>query len=122
MRTVLKSAAFSLAILAMMLRAAVPQGWMPTSQGAAALMPCPGVTQMAHMPHQTPPRKPDHRHDNGAPCIFAAAAHLASPAGALPAILTTPAFTSIDFATTRETLFLAPAYRANAARAPPVPI
>ena len=122
MRTVLKSAAFGIAILAMMLRAALPQGWMPSSQGAAPLMLCPGMTEMAAMPamsHEAPPQKPDHRHDGAAQCIFAAAAHPASPASAPPALLAAQAVTHIDFLSAHETPERARAYRPNAARAPP---
>lgn len=52
MRAVLRSAALRVVVLAMILRALVPQGWMLDAQASAhgaALMPCPGVMQ-ADMP------------------------------------------------------------------------
>ncbi|MBV8978890.1 MAG: hypothetical protein JO261_05485 [Alphaproteobacteria bacterium] len=117
----LKSAALSVALLALLLRAAVPEGWMPAKAASAPLMPCPGIMTMPMTPshHGAPLRKQD---GHTTICIFAATAHfgsvpvpapLAAPAGAVERIAPLPS----------AVVFVSKSlYRPNTARAPPLSI
>ena len=75
-----RSLAFSLALGAMLLRAALPAGWMPNraSPGDALLVICTphGLQHVA--PAQAPGHAPLPDHGNQA-CPFGAAAHLSPP-------------------------------------------
>jgi hypothetical protein len=115
MRTALKSAALAIAVLAMMLRAAMPDGWMPSADASAPLMLCPGMNAMP-MPLQK------QHHDQGHPstfCVCAAVAQLAAPADDARPLLCAPASIAIVFATTHDAPFVVRHYAPNAARAPP---
>lgn len=115
MRTALKSAALAIAVLAMMLRAAMPDGWMPSADASAPLMLCPGMNAMP-MPLQK-----QHR-DQGHPstfCVCAAAAQLAAPEDDARPLLSEPASITIVFAVAHVSPFVARDYTPNAARAPP---
>jgi DUF2946 family protein len=110
--------AVSLALCAMLLRALLPDGWMPTASAAAAGSPfeicsVDGLHSGGKAPAQDQQQQRSH-----APCAFAAAAPLTPPAQAA-----TPAVPSAVFHIARaETAPLAPRappYRPNAARAPP---
>jgi hypothetical protein len=78
----LRSAAVCLALVALVLRALVPVGWMPAAaeEGHAAIMPCPMADGMAQMraPQPRLPSKhdPAARHD-GFFCRVAASVHFA---------------------------------------------
>jgi hypothetical protein len=53
MRAVLRSAALRVVVLAMILRALVPDGWMPNAHAAtldAMLVPCPGAGDVVALP------------------------------------------------------------------------
>ena len=116
MRAVLKSVALTVAVLAMMLRAALPDGWMPSADASAPLMLCPGMNAM-EMPHDK------RHHDQGHPstfCLCAATAQLAAPGDDAHALLNEPASITIAFDAAHDAPFLARAYAPNAARAPPV--
>lgn len=109
-----RSAAVALALAAMLLRALLPDGWMPGGQ-AAPFTIC-SVKVLHHESGKPSQPEQEHRH---APCAFAAAAPLAPPA-----------ITSLAFGTSTTSDTLAPAraegpapsasaHRPNAARAPP---
>jgi hypothetical protein len=117
MRTGLKLAGLHLALVAMLLRALLPAGWMP--QDAAKTGSPFVICTMSGPVHPAPAHQPDPDRAK-APCVFAAAAHLSPPlaAGALPL----PALAAAPF------LSIAPrdlaardlSHRPNAARAPPI--
>ena len=143
MRGVFKSAAVHLALAAMVLRALLPVGWMPNTAhaGAGPLMLCDGMEPAMHdmpamadmpgmshdamasmpgMDHEAPPPSdhPQH-HGAGAPCVFAAAAPLATPVAALPVPAPAPHAIALAFTPAQESDLSRRAYRPNAARAPP---
>lgn len=72
--TAFRSLAVTLALSAMVLRALLPAGWMPNTDGVpgTALVIC-SVDGVRHVPHNR--GKPDA--DHGMACPFAAMAHLA---------------------------------------------
>ena len=123
MRGVLNKAAVHLALVAMLLRALLPAGWMPsgaTEQHASPIMLCPGMDRMAMpMPagHDEHPA-PQADHAKHGVCIFAAAAPLASPAADVAAPIVTAAVDTV-FTQRRDSAVSTSAYRPNAARAPP---
>ncbi len=82
-----RSAAISLALGAMLLRALLPDGWMPAVAMGTPFVICSvdGVHSGGKQPAD-PVRESSH-----APCAFAAAAHLAPPILA-PAAVPTPAY------------------------------
>ena len=118
MRTVLKSAAFRVAVLAMLLRAVLPQGWMPNPQNETAhnapIMLCPGMA----MP-DAPAQKSDHGHAKITFCACAAAAPLSTSMACALAVSPSPLAGTLIFAATHDVAMLATSYRPNAARAPP---
>jgi hypothetical protein len=74
-----RSAAISLALCAMVLRALLPDGWMPnTVAGGAPFIMC--SIDGAHHDGKSPPS----REQSHAPCAFAAAAPLAPPHAVVP--------------------------------------
>jgi hypothetical protein len=83
-----RSLAVTLALCAMILRAAVPAGWMPNPVAAdAAPFAICAVDGLHHAPvHQDPARGSQDEH--GFACPFATAAHLAPPQ--LPPALAQP--------------------------------
>lgn len=95
-------AGFHIAVAAMLLRALMPDGWMPAPShradaGWAPFVICTsnGLVQL----HQAPDsdRHEDDADHRYAPCPYAAAAHLASPQGAVPVALYEAAFVSNRF-------------------------
>jgi hypothetical protein len=91
-------AAVHLAIVAMLLRALLPAGWMPDPTGTAAFTICT-MDATGHHAEQDPAGKPvpeDSRHVHEE-CPFAAAPHVAAPV--LVAHLAAPSRTArtIDF-------------------------
>jgi len=119
MRTVLKSTALRLALVAVLLRALVPVGWMPsTAANAAPIMPCPG---MAGMHHEMPAsqHKSDSHHAKSTYCSCAAVAQLGTPAPDAAELKLAPGCSEIAFAAMHDAPATVSAYRPNAARAPP---
>jgi hypothetical protein len=120
MRTALKSTALQVALVAMVLRALLPAGWMPaaiTSADASPFVICTIDGPLHQAPSkQTPPSDHDRAH---APCVFAAAAPLASPhvdaATLAPSNIAAP----ILFAASRDDVTANAIFRPNTARAPP---
>jgi len=121
MRTVLKSAAFNVALLAMLLRAVLPQGWMPNPQSAAehtaAIMLCPGMAMPA-----APEQKPGHGQAKITFCACAAAAPLSTSMACAHALSPSPLAGALAFAATHDATVLAASYRPNSARAPPLSV
>ncbi|HEY0300274.1 MAG TPA: hypothetical protein VGC36_03010 [Rhizomicrobium sp.] len=109
---VLRSLAVSLALCAMVLRALLPDGWMPAA-GAAPFVIC--AADGTHRDGKTPDQAPREH----APCAFAAAAPLSPPALAA-AFLGAAAFAVREAILFVEPdFFYDPDHRPNAARAPP---
>jgi hypothetical protein len=106
-----RSAAVSIALAAMLLRALLPDGWMP-SAGAAPFTLC-SITAPSH--HGKAPANPDRTH---APCAFAAAAPLAPPVLALH-VFHAPSEAIAPVIFRKRLASFSAAYRPNAARAPP---
>lgn len=73
--TLYRSASLSLALAAMLLRAVLPDGWMPSAQVGGAFFTICSV-ERGHHDGKTSPTE-GHVH---APCAFAAASSLAPPA------------------------------------------
>ena len=117
----LRAIGWVLALSAILLRAALPAGWMPVADGPGgpALVICTGHGPMAapvHSPHQAP--LPGHANDV---CPFAAVAHLSPPA--LVALLAVPVRQARDIDPTRaaQTASLSPPPHSNQSpRAPPI--
>jgi hypothetical protein len=106
-----RSAAFSLALSAMLLRALVPNGWMPSDHVG-------GLTICSIERHDG--KKPQSQEKTHAPCAFAAASTLAPPTFANLAFGASTHGHSVaaDFANRR--VAAAAPYRPNSARAPPI--
>lgn len=113
MRAVCKSLAVQIALVAMLLRALVPAGWMPNTAGADA---SPFI--ICHMQDGAPSQHPDHDRAS-APCVFAAAAQLAAPDLDTPSIAPSALADRIDFRAVRVEARSLTLFRANTARAPP---
>ena len=78
MRMTCRSAAVQIALLAMLLRAVLPAGWMPAAVTSANASPFVICTMDG--PLHSAPTKPSHDHDRAtSPCVFASAAPLSSP-------------------------------------------
>lgn len=109
-----RSVAVALALAAMLLRALLPDGWMPSSH-AAPFTIC-SVVSVHHDSGKPSQPEQEHRH---APCAFAAAAPLAPPAITTLTfgISARPVAISSGFTDDRATT--SPPQRANTARAPP---
>ena len=121
MRTVLKSGAVHLALLAMVLRAVLPAGWMPAAITSANASPFVICTMDG--PLHSAPAKPSSNHDTAsAPCVFAASVHAATPT-AEPVDLSPATLAShIAFSPHHESVATAPQFRPNTARAPPASV
>jgi hypothetical protein len=111
-RPVHHSAAISLALCAMVLRALLPDGWMP-SAGASLFVIC--SADGTHRDGKTAPSQ-ERSH---APCTFAAAAPLSPPATPAVAIGATGQGELFDISFATIDVFPAPHFRPNTARAPP---
>jgi hypothetical protein len=118
---VFRSLAVTLALAAMLLRAAVPAGWMPNlvASDASPFAIC-SIDGLHHAPvRQDPARGSQDEH--GFACPFAAAAHLAPPQ--LPQSLPQPfvtAFLAPDFAAARISSHVSDP--GHAPRGPPVSV
>jgi hypothetical protein len=109
-----RSAAVALALTAMLLRALLPDGWMPSAQ-AAPFTICT-VSNAHHESGKPSQPEQEHRH---APCAFAAAALLAPPAITSLALGTSAASDTLAPARAEGPAKSASPHRPNAARAPP---
>lgn len=119
MRAVLKSAALHLALVAMLLRALLPAGWMPSAPSehrAASIMLCPGMDHMA-MPAAPDQPKSDHAKSTYCACAAVAQISLASPHVAVGAPVQLAHV--VRFTAAAIPVVAASSYRPNAARAPP---
>ena len=121
----LRSAAVCLALVALLLRALVPVGWMPAvaAAGHAAIMPCPMADGMGQMPTPQPPSK----HDPAAPhdgffCRVAASVHFAPSLTPVPVEVHGRAFEAARFAALETRTPLLPHDWVHAPRAPPAAI
>jgi hypothetical protein len=119
-RTALKSAALQFALLAMVLRAFLPAGWMPAAISSADASPFVICTMDGPL-HQTPAKqKPSSDHDRAsAPCVFAAAAPLAPPLADAVSVALSNIAAPIHFASSPDTFAANAIFRPNTARAPP---
>jgi len=106
-----RSAALGLALAAMLLRAFLPDGWMPSDHAGGTFFTICSV-EPGHRDGKTP-------QNEHAPCAFAAASTLAPPALSNLAfgVSTAPWRVAPDFAARR--LGSVARHRPNAARAPP---
>ena len=107
-----RSLAVSLALAAMVLRAVLPDGWMPAAGASPFGMCSVDATQKdGKSPAQTPSRH--------APCAFASSAPLSPPAVATTIPVTNGAAQRLAATLANDALVRAPVHRPNAARAPP---
>ncbi|HLJ52935.1 MAG TPA: hypothetical protein VKT24_06075 [Rhizomicrobium sp.] len=107
-----RSAALSLALAAMLLRAFLPDGWMPSAPGSGTLFTICSVAQ-----HESKaPRGEGHTH---VPCAFAAASTLAPPALAALAFGVSSASWLVAAPVHREEPRAVRPHRPHIARAPP---
>jgi hypothetical protein len=119
-KTLLKSTGLRIALLAMVLRAFLPAGWMPAAISSADASPFVICTIDGPL-HAAPAKHaPSSDHDRAhAPCVFAGAAPLASPSADVVALAPSNIAAPVFFASLRETLSANAIFRPNAARAPP---
>jgi hypothetical protein len=120
MRTALKSTALQIALLAMVLRALLPAGWMPaaiTSADASPFVICTIDGPLHSSPaKQQSPSDHDRAHR---PCVFAAAAPLSPPLADAVALAPSNLAAPVFFESQREAVTASALFRPNAARAPP---
>ena len=107
-----RSAAVGLALAAMLLRALLPDGWMPVAG------PSPFTICSVDAGHHDGKSPADQEHSH-APCSFAAAAPLAPPVMAAFTFGSWAHASHLEFPSTDNHSARAPPYRPNAARAPP---
>jgi len=109
-----RSVAVGLALAAMLLRAFLPDGWMPS--GEAAHFTICSVANAHHDSGKPSQPEQEHRH---APCAFAAAAPLAPPAIAALAFGTSSSAIKVSTRLSDDCAASSSPHRPNAARAPP---
>ena len=109
-----RSAAVALALSAMLLRAVLPDGWMPGGQ-AAPFTIC-SLNVLHHESGKPSQPEQEHRH---APCAFAAAAPLAPPATTSLAFGISATSDALTPTRAEGPAQSASPHRPNAARAPP---
>lgn len=109
-----RSAAVAIALVAMLLRALLPDGWMPS--GHADHFTICSVFNAHYDTGKPSQPEQEHRH---APCAFAAAAPLAPPVITVLAFGTSSAAVTISTAFINDRARSSSPYRPNAARAPP---
>ena len=113
-----RSIAVSLALCAMLLRALLPDGWMPAANAAAAGTPF--VICSVDADHHGGKAPGDTQQRTHAPCAFAAMAPLSPPcSAAIPVRIACDVSVIARRAYTARTVDR-PAYRRNAPRAPPL--
>jgi len=107
--------AVSLALCAMMLRALLPDGWMPAANaGASPLVIC--SIDGVHTGGKAPKSEDRRGH---APCAFAAMGHASAPAPFASSVLPSDIVHTFAAGWRSETIAARFAARANTARAPP---
>ncbi|HWD26217.1 MAG TPA: DUF2946 family protein [Rhizomicrobium sp.] len=109
--------AVSLALCAMLLRALLPDGWMPAAAGTGAFFEICSVDGM-HTGGSKAPAQQDQQQQH-APCAFAAVGHLSPPALSAIALAAPTVFFHVARAEAATLAPRTPPYRPNAARAPP---
>lgn len=109
-----RSAAVSLALCAMLLRALLPDGWMPGANAAVSPFVICSVDSPRHDGKAPPVQQRSH-----APCAFAAAAPLAPPAAPASVIARSHEATGVVPSGANYDFRPATSHRPNAARAPP---
>jgi hypothetical protein len=109
-----RSAALSLALAAMLLRALLPDGWMPSANASGSLFTICSV-EPAHRDGKAP-QSEGHTH---VPCAFAAASTLAPPSLVALAFGVTSTAWRVEAPTSRERPRLDRPHRTNIARGPP---
>jgi len=114
--TTTRSIALSLALCAMVLRALLPEGWMPAAAAAGAPFVICSVDGSHHGGRAPADQRPH------APCAFAAAAPLSPPSTATAVVRTFDDVTVIAYRSAVPRLAEASDYRPNAARAPPAAV
>jgi hypothetical protein len=107
-------AARHLALLALILRALVPAGWMPGTAAGTPFVIC-SVDSAQHAPSGQKPGDDGHQHEA---CPFAATAHLAATPDA-PQIALPPVHTAAAVTSTLHAAAIAARFTPGAARAPP---
>ncbi len=105
-----KSLAVSLALCAMVLRAVLPDGWMPAAGASFVICAVDG-----HHGGKAPAQAPR----SHAPCAFAAAPPLSPPAGFAAALGTPQRAIRLAAVFADEDFLADPDHRPHAARAPP---
>jgi hypothetical protein len=113
-----RTAAVSLALVAMLLRALLPAGWMPSSASGQALVICTlqGPVRIDPTPHK--PAAPQH---HNVTCPFAAAPQLAGPQADIIPLPPTLRIGASDVFVIAATPSERARYSPNAPRAPPYP-
>jgi hypothetical protein len=109
-----RSAAVALALAAMLLRALLPDGWMPSGHAGGAFFTICSV-EHSHRDGKTQ-QGDQHAH---APCAFAAASTLAPPAITALAFGISARAVTITTSFTDDRATSSSPHRFNAARAPP---
>jgi len=99
----------------MLLRALLPDGWMPGAKAAVSPFVICSVDNARYDGKAPPGQERSH-----APCAFAAAAPLAPPAAPASVIARSDEATGIVPTGTNYDLRTATSHRPNAARAPPI--
>jgi hypothetical protein len=112
-----RSIALSLALCAMVLRALLPEGWMPAANAAEA--GAPFVICSVDGTHHGGKAPGDTQQRTHAPCAFAAAAPLSPPSSAADIARSPGDVTVIAHFASAAPLVSAADYRPNTARAPP---
>jgi hypothetical protein len=108
--------AVSLALAAMLLRALLPDGWMPNTRADAAASPFV-ICSLGGAHHSD--RQPADRDRQHGPCAFAAAGHLAPPVDVAFAIGPSGSAGMLASRLENEAFPTYPQFRPNRARAPP---
>ena len=119
-RATFRSIAMSLALCAMLLRALLPDGWMPAANAAEAgshfvICSVDGTHHSGKAPVDTQQR-------THAPCAFAAAAPLSPPSTVVTVFRAFGGVTVIARFSQAAPFIGAPDHRPNAARAPPASV
>jgi hypothetical protein len=109
--------AISLALCAMLLRALLPDGWMPASAASGSPFEICSVDGIHTGGSKAP--APGQERGHTAPCAFAAAGHLSPPALAASAFAAPARFFRVARVQIATRAPRTPPYRSNAARAPP---
>jgi hypothetical protein len=113
-------AAIHLAIVAMLVRALLPAGWMPDLGGSAALVICTADSSAHHVVQQSPgkPVPDDGRHAHEE-CPFAAAHHVAAPVASARLAAPSLAVRAIDIHDIATAFGPIAGYQPQSPRAPP---